>query len=668
MISKRIKKGERPEFPKRAIITGGMPYGNKELHFGHVGGMFVHADIFARFLRDRIGKENVIFVSGTDCYGSPIMESYRKLKEEGYEGTIHDYVQKNHESQKKTLDAYEMSFNLFGASALGETGKMHNQVSKEIFETLYKNGYIEKLSSPQFYDEKLGVFLNGRQVLGRCPIDGCQSEHGYADECSLGHQYMPQELIDPVSVLSGEKPTLKNVTNWYFSLEDCIDMMEERTQYLRRYSNTRKYELNTIEEFLKKPVLYVQRKYIETEEQSLENLETKLPEHTTIDEEKKSSITFVFENLALRDEAKKVLDQENIRYRSGKTLVPFRLSGNIEWGVPVPDCEDQKDLTFWVWPESLWAPISFSRAYLKAQGKPDDEWKKWWDDEDAMVYQFIGEDNIYFYAIAEMAMFAALHAKKGEKIDMEKVNLPHIIPNRHILFMDKKASSSSAVKPPMANELLKYYTPEQLRMHFMSLSLSSKSTGFKPQVYMPQEERQGADMVLKEGNLLTNVYNRLIRSCFYAVQANHDGKIPSGPVTQKIIDLTEKKVLEYEQHMYNHEFHRIAYVIDEYIREINKHWVNQVKKADKEGDEELRRQTLIDCFYACKIIAILVHPIAPRGCEMFREYMNLGEELWNWEHIFEPLEFYVEDLATHELKFLEPRVDFFEKLECQFQS
>lgn len=668
MISKRIKKGERPEFPKRAIITGGMPYGNKELHFGHVGGMFVHADIFARFLRDRIGKENVIFVSGTDCYGSPIMESYRKLKEEGYEGTIRDYVQKNHESQKKTLDAYEMSFDLFGASALGETGEMHNQVSKEIFETLYKNGYIEKLSSPQFYDEKLGVFLNGRQVLGKCPIDGCQSEHGYADECSLGHQYMPEELIDPVSVLSGEKPVLKNVTNWYFSLEDCIDSMEERTQYLRRNSNTRKYELNTIEEFLKKPILYVQRKYIETEEQNLADLEAKLPEHTTIDEEKKSSVTFVFENLALRDEAKKVLDRENIRYRSGKTLVPFRLSGNVEWGVPVPDCEDQKDLTFWVWPESLWAPISFSRAYLKAQGKPDDEWKKWWDDDDAMVYQFIGEDNIYFYAIAEMAMFAALHTKKGEKIDMENVHLPHIIPNRHILFMDKKASSSSAVKPPMANELLEYYTPEQLRMHFMSLSLSSKSTGFKPQVYMPEEERQGADMVLKEGNLLTNVYNRLIRSCFYAVQANHDGKIPSGPVAQKILDLTEKKVLEYEQHMYNHEFHRIAYVIDEYIREINKHWVNNVKKADKEGDEALRRQTLIDCFYACKIIAILVHPIAPRGCEMFREYMNLGEELWNWDHIFEPLEFYVDDLATHELKFLEPRVDFFEKLECQFQS
>lgn len=670
MISKRLMKDDRPVFPKRAVITGGMPYGNKELHFGHVGGMFVHADIFARFLRDRIGKENVIFVSGTDCYGSPIMESYRKLKEEGYTGSMTDYVTKNHESQKKTLDNYEMSFNLFGASALGKTGEMHKQVSKEVFETLYKHGYIKKMSSPQFFDEEMGVFLNGRQVVGKCPIDGCQSEKGYADECSLGHQYMPEELINPVSTLSGKKPVLKNVTNWYFSLEDCIDMMEERNQFLKRNSNTRKYELNTIEEFLKKPILYVQKKYLENEEENLtmESVEVKLPEHNTINEEKKSSVTFEFADLKTRDEAKRVLDSLNIRYRSGKTLVPFRLSGNVEWGVPVPDCEDQKDLTFWVWPESLWAPVSFTRAYLAEKGCDENEWKKWWNGDDSMVYQFIGEDNIYFYAIAEMAMFAGLMTEKGVTPNMETINLPHIIPNRHILFMDTKASSSSAIKPPMANDLLEFYTPEQLRMHFMSLGLSSKSTGFKPQVYMPEEEQQGVDMVLKEGNLLTNVYNRLIRSCFYAVQSNHDGKIPAGQVSEKILKLTEENVLEYERHMYNHEFHRIAYVIDAYIREINKHWVNNVKKADREGDEELRKQTLIDCFYACKIIAILVHPIAPKGCEMFREYMNLSEEVWNWDHIFEPLEYYVGDLSKHELKFLEPRVDFFEKLECQFKE
>ena len=78
----------RPKFPARAVVTAGMPYGNKDLHFGHIGGVFVPADFFARFLRDRIGAENVLFVSGTDCYGSPIMEGYRKLSEAGeFSGT-----------------------------------------------------------------------------------------------------------------------------------------------------------------------------------------------------------------------------------------------------------------------------------------------------------------------------------------------------------------------------------------------------------------------------------------------------------------------------------------------------------------------------------------------------------------------------------------------------
>ena len=94
------KGKERPIFPKRAVITAGMPYGNKELHFGHVGGMFVHADTFARFMRDRIGRENVLFVCGTDCYGSPALESYRKLRESGELGE--DVTIQDRQRQTKT--------------------------------------------------------------------------------------------------------------------------------------------------------------------------------------------------------------------------------------------------------------------------------------------------------------------------------------------------------------------------------------------------------------------------------------------------------------------------------------------------------------------------------------------------------------------------------------
>jgi len=660
MISKRLTPNERPTFPKRAIITAGMPYGNKNLHFGHVGGMFIHADIFARFLRDRIGKENVIFLSGTDCYGSPIMESYRKLQEEGYDGSLEDYVRGNHEKQKETLSNYGISLDSFGASALGEAGRIHKRVSAEVFRKLYENGYMKKMSAPQFYDEEKKMFLNGRQVIGKCPIPGCCSDKAYADECSLGHQFLPSELINPISSLSGKKPVLRDAENWYFDLDHCIDMIKDYNDFLRKNTNTRKYQLETVEEFLKKPLLYVPRKYVE----DLENLVAKLPTHKLIDEEKKPSVVFEFENLDDRDRAKAILDSENIHYTSGKTLVPFRLSGNAEWGVPFPECENLKDLTFWVWPESLWAPISFTLAYLTSKGKGE-ELSKWWYDDEAKVYQFIGEDNIYFYAIAQTGLFTGLQVPKEETPDMEKVYLSHIIANRHLLYMDTKASSSSEMKPPTADELLDYYTVEQLRMHFMSLGLSSKSVGFKPQVFMKEEERVGVDMVLKDGNLITNVFNRLIRTCFYAIQNNCGGKIPAGEACEEIRLLAEKAVLEYERHMYNHDFHRVSYVLDDFIRQVNKHWVNNVKVADSTGDVEFRKQLIVDCVYACKIMAVLIHPIAPEGCEMFREYLNLGVELWDWNTILEPISVYVTDVEEHELKYLEPRVDFFKKHESQ---
>ena len=167
----------RVEWPRRAVVTAGMPYGNKALHFGHIGGVFVPADAFARFLRDRIGPENVRFVSGTDCFGSPIDEGYRKLVESGaFEGTIADYVQRNHEAQKRTLDAYGISLSAFEGSGIGHAGDVHQLISEKFIEKLHENGWLHLQSTLQFYDAQAQTFLNGRQVVGRCPVQGCKSE------------------------------------------------------------------------------------------------------------------------------------------------------------------------------------------------------------------------------------------------------------------------------------------------------------------------------------------------------------------------------------------------------------------------------------------------------------------------------------------------------------
>ncbi|MBQ8568755.1 MAG: class I tRNA ligase family protein [Oscillospiraceae bacterium] len=664
--NKKPSRDNRPEFPKRAVITGGMPYGNKQLHFGHVGGVFVFADVYARFLRDRIGKENVIFVSGTDCYGSPIAEAYRKLCAEGYTGSIRDFVQSNHEAQKKTLDDYNISLDLFGASALGKTAEMHDNVSDKFIRKLYELGHLEKISTAQFYDEKAGTFLNGRQVVGKCPVQGCCSEKAYADECDLGHQYMPANLIDPKSTVTGETPVMKNVDNWYFRLTEYNDILKSMVEDMQKQENVRPVVAKTIKEFLEPPVIYVMNTFKEV----YDSVKDKMAEHQLIEEPKKTSFTIVFKTLHERDEACKILTENKVRFREGKTLVPFRLTGNIEWGVKAPKLQDENDLTVWVWPESLWAPISFTAAYLESVGRSASEWADYWCSKDAKVYQFIGQDNIYFYGIAEPAMWLAMQDSDNSKLTAQpeegSLQLPVLVANHHILFLDKKASSSSEIKPPMAAELLDHYTAEQLRMHWLSLGLGMRSVSFCPKVLNPAAKPEESDPVTKEGFLLSNVFNRVIRTCFYDTQKYFDGEMPVGQVDDDILAESEKAILEYERFMYKTEFHQVTYVLDSYIRKASKYMAKAKAEADKSEDEALRKKYLINTFHMIRTAAVLLHPLAPVGTEMVLDYLNCGEDFWSWDNIFATFADILPGETSHKLKFLEPKVDFFKRHPSQF--
>jgi len=655
----------RPRFPKRAVITGGMPYGNKDLHLGHIGGVFVHADTFARFLRDRIGKDNVIFISGTDCYGSPIVESHRQLLEKGeFDGTLDDLVRYFHERQKAVLDAYHISLDFYGASAIGRAAEIHRQISAEIIRTLYQHGFLTKLTTSQFFDSEHGVFLNGRQVVGQCPIAGCTSERGYADECSLGHQYMPADLINPVSTLSGKKPEMREVTNWYFKLNAFHQRLAEWVETLKQSPDSRNFVIKSIQEFLEPPVVHVKRDHRDI----LEQLRDRLPRHTLQDDGTKPSVIMIFDTVEDREKACAILTDHKVRYRTGKTLVPFRLTGNVEWGVPAPVLEGLEGLTVWVWPESLWAPISFTKDCLEARHRDPDAWKEWWCTKEAQVYQFIGEDNVYFYGPVEMSLWMALQIGSPSVDPPEgEIQLPKLIVNNHILFLDKKASSSGAVKPPTAKELLDYYTPEQLRAHFLGLGLGMKSVGFQPKPFNPKAKATDNDPVLKEGNLLTNVFNRAVRSCFYTTQKYYDGIIPVGEISPEVLKESRETVLEYEELMAQFNFHLVMNLMDTYIRNINKDWAKNMKGAEESQNESLRRQVLIDTFHRVRTALVLMHPIAPTETEMVREYLRLGEAIWSWDRIFEPLYAFMENPETHKLKFLEPRVDFFKKHPSQFQ-
>ena len=328
----------------------------------------------------------------------------------------------------------------------------------------------------------------------------------------MGHQYLPEELIDPVSTLSGTKPVLKKIENWYFNLQNYTDLLKEWIEVLEKETATREFVTKEIKEFLKKPEIYIKKDFM----LDFEKLKGSLPKFEQVEDKSKASFVIIFDKLTDREKACEILSNAGVRYRTGKTLVPFRLSGNISWGVPVPSKDGLDGLTFYCWPESLWAPISFTRTFLKNKGASDEEWRKWWCSKDSIVYQVLGEDNIYFYGPAQHAMWFATQGNNPKvKAPDGNLQMSRLIVNKHSLFMGNKASSSGKVKPPMADELLDHYTHEQLRAHFLALNVGSTSSSFNPKVYDPEAKPEDVDPVVKDGNLLTNVYNRSLRTIFY---------------------------------------------------------------------------------------------------------------------------------------------------------
>ena len=158
-----------------------------------------------------------------------------------------------------------------------------------------------------------------------------------------------------------------------------------------------------------------------------------------------------------------------------------------------------------------------------------------------------------------------------------------------------------------------------------------------------------------------------MRSCFYINQEYFERRLPAGEVSEEVLALSEQAVLKFELLMFKHEFHSTIEVLGVYLRDINQRW-SRGKPYNQDCDPDLRRQTVIDCFHMVRVAATLVHPIAPSGTEMIREYLCLGEELWSWDHIFDTLYDLMPDPSTHEFKTLEPRVDFFPKHKSQIRE
>ena len=200
---------------ERKMITAALPYANGPVHIGHLAGVYIPSDVYARFQR-RLGKD-VAFICGSDEHGIPITI---RAKKEGV--TPQDIVDKYHEIIKKSFQDLGISFDEYSRT----TSKNHYEVSQDFFTTLYNKGKFTEEVSEQYFDEQANEFLADRYIVGTCP--NCGNDNAYGDQCEkCGSTLSPSELINPKSALSGNIPVLKETKNWYLPLNEYENFLNE---------------------------------------------------------------------------------------------------------------------------------------------------------------------------------------------------------------------------------------------------------------------------------------------------------------------------------------------------------------------------------------------------------------------------------------------------------
>ena len=201
---------------KRTLITTALPYANGPVHIGHLAGVYVPADIYARYLR--LKGEEVLMIGGSDEHGVPVTLRARK---EGI--TPQDVVDRYHSIIKKSFEELGITFDVYSRT----TSAIHHQFASDFFRKLYDDGKLEEITEEQYCDVETGEFLTDRNIVGTCPR--CGAEGAYGDQCEkCGATLSPDELINPTNKNNPGHGLVKRPTkNWYLPLNQYQGWLRE---------------------------------------------------------------------------------------------------------------------------------------------------------------------------------------------------------------------------------------------------------------------------------------------------------------------------------------------------------------------------------------------------------------------------------------------------------
>lgn len=601
--------------PKKAVVTGGMPYANGPLHIGHLAGALVPPDILARYMRMLIGTENVLFVCGSDDHGSATEVAALKNGQ-----SVRQFIDQIHDKQKNTLDRYAISMNVYSGTSGPDCFPMHSELSQEFIRKLYKNGMLEKKTSKQWFDTKLNRFLQDRNVTGKCPNPNCTNERAYSDECEVcGTQYDPRALINPRSALSDSTPILKDTVHWWLDLWKVSDQLEEWIK--SKQGKWRTPVFNDVH-----GTVLPAFQFDNTHEPIFKEIRASLPKHKSRYAPGKK-VVVQCEKKAEMNEALKMLEEKGIPCTLLDGWAHRSITRDISWGIPLPKDLDpeMEGKTLYVWPDSLIAPISFSKVALKNQGRDPLEYEKFWKDPEAKIYQFLGQDNVYFYVLMQGAMWIGSQDDPTRLPIAGDFQLTDVFGCFH-LMVDGEKMSKTRGNFFTGDQLLdeKGYDADQVRYFLALLSLPEKSSNFDFSTFHERNK------------FLAGPMNAALEKPIAAVHSKFNGVIPNGKLLEKAEKETMQIVQRYLKSMEKAEYSTLLFAVENYARLINSFFV-QYKPHDDRMPEESRADALYSCFYVLKNLMIMLYPFAPVTMEKVRQSLNLPENIFSVDELGKPI-------------------------------
>lgn len=600
--------------PEKVLVTGGMPYANGPLHVGHLAGALVPPDVYARWAKMYVGADNVLFVCGTDDHGSTSEVAARKAGKD-----VREFIEGIHALQNSTMERYQIGLDVYSGTSAPDNYPTHKAICQDMLRKLYNNGMLNKVRSLQWFDPTMDLFLADRYVIGECPK--CGHDRAYSDECdSCGANYNAEELINPISTVSGETPELRETDHWWLDMWKVLDQLNGWVE-----TKSRTWRKLVYREVMGQvaPSIVFSNQFEETFKEFKDQLPSCKSRYAP-----GKRIVVSFDNLNDLGQGKATLEKAGVEVELDDGWAHRSITRDLSWGIPVPEEIDpeMKGKTLYVWPDSLIAPLAFTQLALKKKGLDPDSYRDYWCNPKAQISQFIGADNVFFYVVMQGALWIGSQADIHRMPEAGELQLTDVFSNCHLLINGEKMSKSTG-NYFTADELVQEhgFSPDQIRYYLSSLSLHKKQSNF---------EIEG---LREKCRFLAGPMNAAFEKPISAALSRFDGKVPEGNLIEKTGDATVKIVATYQKLMARADYPDLMGLVENYARLINKLF-SKHKPHDDRFPEKERADALYSAFFILKSLLIMLYPFVPETAEKLRKSLNLPESVYQIDQLGTPME------------------------------